>query len=531
MENEIKEYLKHFGENLITKEIEDYAIEVALKHSRYIFTERRGKERYIYDPLTEERKRIGKQQYGYCTYCNKEYETEGLEHNGEIVCPGCGSKVKIKASGIGRKYLWDDAYFVTYEKSKIDKDVIVAKGIFVERSYKGDYRNLETYFDVKALYIFKINEPVMLTKSSWSREDRKYCWEKRQSIHSLFSQYPGRCYKSINSENIENVIGGTPYQYSMYKEYERYLGDNLKYFELFSKYPKIEDLTKLGFKNIVETKLYDGQTCSSINWNGKTVYKMLKVNKRELKELRSMERLISTCFLKLYQINKKQKSNLDIEQLKDLEREVERNFDRFKKINKTVSLRQIYSYMKKQEKLKKKSEKGHYYSFLSTWSDYLKDCKKLDLNMDDNQILCPKDLEDSHERTISQIKYQENERIDKGIKIVAERADKKYKFEDSKFIIRAIESTKELILEGSSLHHCVGGYATRYATGESNILAIRRKADIDKPYYTMEIKKDVIVQVRGKNNSGPDKELENFINKFKYERLSSSKNKLNKKLA
>lgn len=188
--------------------------------------------------------------------------------------------------------------------------------------------------------------------------------------------------------------------------------------------------------------------------------------------------------------------------------------------------------MKKQDRLSRiGSESIRYYSALSTWLDYLKDCKKLNLDIEDESILFPKNLQTAHQRTISQIKYQENERIDKGIKMVAEKANKKYRFENHKFIIRAVESTKELIREGEKLHHCVGGYAASYATGVTNIFAIRRKNDIDEPYYTMEIKKDRIVQVRGKNNKDPDKELENFINKFKYEKFDSLENKLNKKLA
>ena len=41
----VNDYLKHFGKELITKEIEEFAIEEALKHSRYMFIQRRGKER------------------------------------------------------------------------------------------------------------------------------------------------------------------------------------------------------------------------------------------------------------------------------------------------------------------------------------------------------------------------------------------------------------------------------------------------------------------------------------------------------
>ena len=58
----VNDYLKHFGKELITKEIEEFAIEEALKNSRYMFIQRRGKERYKIDPLTEQKVRLGKQQ-------------------------------------------------------------------------------------------------------------------------------------------------------------------------------------------------------------------------------------------------------------------------------------------------------------------------------------------------------------------------------------------------------------------------------------------------------------------------------------
>lgn len=525
MENEINGYLKHFGKELITKEIEEYATEVALKDSRYMFIERRGKERYSIDPLSLKKVRLGKQQYGYCTYCNKEYETEGLEHNGRIICPGCGSKVKIKSSGISRKYLWDSAYFVHYEKSKIDKNVIVAKGIYTSRTYKGDYKNIKNYYKVEALYIFEIKNPVMLTNDTWG-EQKNIKWRKRQRIYSLENIYSGRIYKGTNLESIENAIKDTPYQYSMYEKYKNCGEDSLKYFELFSKYPRVEDLTKLGFEEIIKTKLFNGQTHNAINWRGKTVFKMLKVNKAELKELIAFSGGKDTYFLKLYQLNSNQKNKVSLDDLKEIERQTECNPGPFKEILRYTTFYKASKYIKKQEELYTKKFYRRFTGVVTDWKDYIEDCKKLKMDITKESVLFPSDLYKAHQNTIKQVKYQADKLLDEKMKKREEAINKKYYFEDKDYIIRAVKNTKEIIDEGATLHHCVGGYADKHAKGETNILVIREKKNIDKPYYTIEIKNNKIIQVRGLRNCAPGKKLNRFLDKFKALKIEKSKNKI-----
>lgn len=526
MENEIKDYLKNFGKNLITKEIKEFAIEEALKHSRYMFIERRGKYRYSYDPLTEEKISLGKQQYGYCTYCNKEYETEGLKHNQETMCPGCGSTVKVKSSGISRKYLRDRAYFVHYEKSKIDKEVIVAKGIYVSRDYSGDYKKIVSDYTVEALYIFEIKNPIMLTKSFWNMQKREYVWGIRQKVFPL-NDFSG-IIRRTNIESIEKSIKDTPYQYSMYKEYLSYSEDSLKYFELFSKYPRIEDLTKLGFKNLIETKLCNRPNYSAIYWRGKTVFKMLKINRSELKELREFDGRKSAYFLKLYQLNSKEKNKLRLDELKNLEMQTEYNPNKLQEILKYTTMYKAFKYIQKQEELYIKKFYRAFLGVINDWIDYLRDCKKLELDIRKESVLFPKDLYKAHQNTIKQVKYQENKSLDEKIKQREEVINKKYYFEDKNYIIRAVKSIKEIIDEGATLHHCVGGYAKSHARGSTNILLIREKKNLNKPYYTMEIQNNRIVQVRGLRNCDPGKKLNKFLDQFKALRIEKS---INKKIA
>jgi len=59
----LDECLSHIPKKL-TPEIEKFAIDVVFKYQRYIFTTRQGK-----------------QQYGYCTYCQNDFPTTGLRHN------------------------------------------------------------------------------------------------------------------------------------------------------------------------------------------------------------------------------------------------------------------------------------------------------------------------------------------------------------------------------------------------------------------------------------------------------------------
>jgi hypothetical protein len=87
----------------------------------------------------------------------------------------------------------------------------------------------------------------------------------------------------------------------------------------------------------------------------------------------------------------------------------------------------------------------------------------------------------------------------------------------------------ELIDEGVVLKHCVGGYAKRYAEGQTNILVIRKIDDLDKPYYTMEIIDDRIIQTRGLSNRMPDEEVAAFVKAFEQAKLiKANKPKKNK---
>lgn len=516
-------YKGHFTPG-ISEKIKEYATETVFKLSRYIFTTRKGR-----------------QQFGYCTYCHGEYKTEGLKHNQVTECPVCGSECTIKSSGRGRKSMVDDAYFMYYEKSAINPKAIVARGILAARDYSGDYKNVKTQYLETARYVFEMGGSVMFIRygffSGAGTMETWDSWRKRTGVYSMFGQQfvRNKRFHGISYESIQTAIKGTPFEYSTIEEYPDQSAE--VFLSLYSKYPCIEYLTKFGFKNIVVAKLEGYATYGAINWRGNTLYKVLKLTKKDLKELAKANMEISTLTLCLYQISKKDGSNLTFSEFEDIAAQNYFTKD-LKKILKHTSLRQADKYINKQFALGKEQEeraqnKGNYlriywrkYDVVRTWLDYYADCQRLNMDITQKSVLYPRNLYQAHQNTIKQVKIKANKGLDEKIQAKVKRLTTLYCFEHKGLVIRPAGGSGELIKEGKALNHCVGTYADSYARGDSILLVIRQKTELDKPYFTVELRKNTVVQCRGKNNCAPDKNVEKFIEAFEAAKLRDKKPKV-----
>lgn len=97
----------------------------------------------------------------------------------------------------------------------------------------------------------------------------------------------------------------------------------------------------------------------------------------------------------------------------------------------------------------------------------------------------------------------------------------KYFWEDKTHMIIPAGNCEELMTEGQTLHHCVGSsdqYMKKMAAGETWILFLRKKEDLEKAYYTVEInmKDDRIIQYYSAFDRQPDKEtISEVLKRFK----------------
>ncbi len=98
---------------------------------------------------------------------------------------------------------------------------------------------------------------------------------------------------------------------------------------------------------------------------------------------------------------------------------------------------------------------------------------------------------------------------------------KDMEYEDEQYALSLPSTRQDIISEGTSLHHCVGSYASQVANGITTILFLRKKSCPKAPYLTVEIKNRRITQCFGCHDSFNTDEkarifLENYAQKKGY---------------
>ncbi|MGL4645229.1 MAG: PcfJ domain-containing protein [Vagococcus fluvialis] len=172
------------------------------------------------------------------------------------------------------------------------------------------------------------------------------------------------------------------------------------------------------------------------------------------------------------------------------------------------------------------------------YMDYLNMLNELNITLNDNQVIFPKDLEKAHDNAVDIIN-QIN--ADKRAKFLAEQKHQqeleeiayqkrfkqllKLEKEIDEFVFLVPKDIQEIIQEGNALHHCVGSstYINDHKKGKTNIIFIRQKDEVEKPYFTLEYKNQHVAQVQGKyNRETVPNDLQKAINKWedKIKRIS-----------
>ena len=156
---------------------------------------------------------------------------------------------------------------------------------------------------------------------------------------------------------------------------------------------------------------------------------------------------------------------------------------------------------------------------LQTWGDYLDMAEKEGYNIGDDIVRMPKELKRRHDELVERInarraserkEAEQNRRKRLNEKIAEQLQGLKGLFwENRKYMIIPAGTCEELEEEGRTLHHCVGSserYMRKMAEGETWILFLRKKEDISKAYYTVEIdlKTNEILQFYSEFDRKPD---------------------------
>lgn len=212
------------------------------------------------------------------------------------------------------------------------------------------------------------------------------------------------------------------------------------------------------------------------------------------------------------------KANLSIVEGNAEERaknELQRDYSYINTISKVIpnsEISEFLKYIKKQE------------TNISSYSDYVKACKYLNLDMILPKNKYPHDFKRWHDirideyHTAKAIADEEKKKeLYKQFSAVAEKYLPLQRNLQDAFIAIIARTPQDLITEGDYLHHCVGrmNYDQRMVREESLIFFIRNKDNPDTPFVTVEysLKQHKVLQCYGDKDTKPSAQVLDFVHK------------------
>ena len=476
-------------------------------------------------------------------------------------CFACGAAVRANAYQRFRQsettkcphcYRVVTAYLETSDRFKVDYvDNIAAlqlgkdgKTVFFRqwhllRDTTAQWENIEGQLKEIARYAVrgdKVAKWQIEFKHNYFMNTWRECSSRWVRTQDISRTYDGS-YQFYLPTDWRQQLAGTSLRYIELEEYynskwDYYAYRNIIRFAMdWARYPAVEKLWKAGYQNFVHLKVFGtGQDYrNTIRWRADTVASATGISLRWLKIREPKEWDVYKLRRTQQILGEVDKGNIKETEVPLIERS-DVPLDTIRLALGHASVEKILRYLEKEaatekeryvlERAKVEAEGKCYYRSPSaspetygTYRDYLRDCEHLNLDLNDQAVLFPNDLEAAHARTIEQVKHQENKEKRKAFARSVKKLEKLC-MERNGFLIRPAASAKELIEEGKYLHHCVGGYADRMASGVLAIMLIRRADDPDTPFYTLEWKDKKVVQCKTMRNDDyrNNPQVEAFVN-------------------
>ena len=296
------------------------------------------------------------------------------------------------------------------------------------------------------------------------------------------------------------------YKYSVIDKYPYY--DVFKYLRTYEQYPQAEYFIKLGLQHLATNKTLlkkAGKDKNFRKW-------LVKYAKQLRNEYGNYPYFSAQVMLSAY---KTDMTLLEAQRLEREKKELLENYNYTHTISKFISSKEIstfLNYIKKQN------------TNVNSYADYVKACAYLGLDMTILKNRYPHDFKLWHdirsdEYATAKAIADEKERAElyKKFALVAQKYEGLQYKRQADFIMLIPHSLADLIREGEQLSHCVGrmGYDQKMVREETLIFFVRNIAEPDTPFVTVEfsIKKHKVLQCYGYNDTPPNDNVLNFVNK------------------
>lgn len=146
---------------------------------------------------------------------------------------------------------------------------------------------------------------------------------------------------------------------------------------------------------------------------------------------------------------------------------------------------------------------------LTLLKDYLDMCSKMNIGFEKY----PKSLKKIHDVvTVNHREFQRAQKTESFEEIM--KGHQYLKDNSRKYSIVLPETSKDLVVEGGKLNHCVGSYVSRVSKGDAVIAFMRKSNNIEEPHVTVEIKDNRVRQARGRFNRGLEEDEKEYLKEW-----------------
>ena len=454
-----------------------------------------------YEPITEQK---WKGVRVTCTSCDTTFTAERVDTGGcrgktsfgfllpegivgdgsKAICPYCGGQVNVLHCSSISKYGTQNMWRTVCSLHRIGDKLALVSWIIVQTIYK-DGKSCEAYTDTGfyryEAYVMEDRKLVRLAgyDKIYNQLHFNDSWEQRKRFVPVLENteliYPPT-YGAMDGTNGENC------KLDLYMEAP--CGEHwpLEYLNCYVKHKNVENIVSAGYGALLGSMLsktvtyggYYGQSkhvdhkLMKIDWKKKRPHEMLGLTKEEAR--RAKEEAWTADVLYAYRIFKLFRQN-----------RIEATAD---------ELRRVYLQFSERD-IKRLFEWGvdpvkavKYIDRQCRTAQYLMDYYGM-LDAVTPETAFPRDLTDAHDRLVRAKRIKEDKKKSERFRELAGEYAA-LEWTDGELCIVIPKSMQELIDEGATLHHCVGGYADQHLNGKM-IFFVRHYRRPERSYYTLNV--------------------------------------------
>ena len=410
----------------------------------------------------------------------------GVRERSDLSCPDCGGHVTLYPRGRLRNGNTLDEYRQIVLLRAIDGALRAVA--LTARKHHGRWESDDAESRIKAAYYFAQGKCQKWRRGrTWSEEEWRYVpqFVAQKTMTEPFTECDSWLCRRTGYYAVHGVdqIAASPLRYCAAELFFKLDGDDtrentmglLTYLGLWTRYPRVEQLAKAGCERIISDAIQGCMNSRALNWRAKTMPAFFGVDKPTAKRLLAAG--IGQRELEALELVRH--GGVTLEEALTIcdwtggRRERERCGAALRETGESALALARY--------LEKRHENAR------LWLDYIDAAKKLRYDLARRDVVFPRDLRGAHDAAVAAVQYEENAAARKAYEKRYRKLVKKYSFSAMGLCIVVPEDDRQIINEGKTLCHCVGGYAERHMSGAATILFLRKEKTPRRSYITIEM--------------------------------------------